>query len=206
MTDKPRRILEEAQRSQIERRSKLPVAGATLYNDRAFTDAVREQIDASARFRQRLNETAGVVAIGGGGGGNASSSQATGGYGSNGGGGPSMTCQICGKQATRFANWSECAACNMKRCALAEPHDAHVRARAAQPAPAQSHCGCGASFATVKRFECEDGGTENYCGDCWSAKPGGALPDRIAAAQPKAVDADPTQAWGAGATPSYEWP
>lgn len=174
-----------------------------MYGDKAFTDMLREQIDASAAVVGTWLDKAIVQGAIGGGGGNAS--HAT---GSNGHGGLSMRCQSCGKQATRFANWGECTACNMKRCALAEQHDAHVRARAEWPTepaqPERRFCACGQELSRSAKFW-----NPRLCGDCLASdnyeKTSATLDARIAAAQPKAVDADPTQAWGAGATPGYDW-
>ncbi len=69
----------------------------------------------------------------------------------------------------------------------------------------ETHCVCGAELmgATAKALA--------VCGDCMMGspplKPGpfSLLDERIAAAQ-SAKDHDPTSAWGAGATPGYEWP
>ncbi len=72
--------------------------------------------------------------------------------------------------------------------------------------PAPSLCACGAEHM---------GKRVGYrrCGDCDAALAGvgtpsakASLDQRIAEAQPPKVDKDPTEAWGAGQTPGYEWP
>ncbi len=69
--------------------------------------------------------------------------------------------------------------------------------------PQRTHCACGAELMG------DLAKTSAECGDCAMAgefvRPRGNLDERIAAAQ-SAKDHDPTSAWGAGATPGYEWP
>ncbi len=67
-------------------------------------------------------------------------------------------------------------------------------------------CACGAELMTERAVWAK------MCGDgqglwCQGAtKVVGSLDQRIAEAQPPKVDKDPTEAWGAGQTPGYEWP
>ncbi len=83
-----------------------------------------------------------------------------------------------------------------------------VREVAPTPPPkaAPSLCACGAELMgnLAKRVNLK-------CGDCAMAealpgRPRTSLDQRIAEAQPPKVDKDPTEAWGAGQTPGYEWP
>ncbi len=73
------------------------------------------------------------------------------------------------------------------------------------PPEAPSLCTCGAELMGERAV------SYKMCGDCqglWcqgSAKPV-VLDQRIAEVQPPKVDKDPTEAWGAGQTPGYEWP
>lgn len=135
---------------------------------------------------------------------------AGGGGARGGGGGLTFLCRSCGQASTRFSSpdLTECSKCRQtNRLAGGAFADAVERitnaGRVAKPEP--THCGCGASFATVKRFTPYTG--MDLCGDCYSApRPQAAAPIdvRIRDAR-EGRDEDPTT-WTAGATPGWEWP
>jgi|SRR5688572_22215918 len=78
-----------------------------------------------------------------------------------------------------------------------------IQEAALESFPAPRCVGCGAEIMGKRKAR-----GYKECGDCCLEFPHErvSLDQRIAEAQPPKVDKDPTEAWGAGQTPVYEWP